>query len=273
MIYIIEGSPRAGKTFWATMRAMEFILEYEKKVALREKEKNPEKKKQIIPIRVFSNYPIIFYDKLPVMQRILNRFRKNKIMPKVHTSFVWTEDFIEHGLLDAKVIIDEAYRYFSSRNFAKFTKETHTAFATNGHNTTDYYLIAQHHDRLDVIIREMVNLFIVLKKHTFPWSENPLWFTVKMFESEKHMDSYLSTKDGNYLYSSYNMLPKSSVKKAYDTHYFRTDEENIEYKTWYDEINKSGLQLQTDRSPIESGPQLLLSDDNLEKIFQRKEVI
>ena len=130
------------------------------------------------------------------------------------------------------IVIDEGYIDYSSRDFKSFDKETHTFFATNGHNNNDIYLIAQNPARLDLIIREMTNVFIHVRKHSFPWSTAPLWFTVEGFLTQE--DFALRHSSPEAVYTRRQLYPSKQVKKAYDTHYYRNGDNDFKYSTWHE---------------------------------------
>ena len=192
MIYIVAGPPREGKTFWVTYLAL-------KEMARKGKRKR----------KVFSNYPI-----------------KHK---KYGFSYKWDMDLI-YDIRDSVIIIDEAYRDVSSRNHKDFTVDQHTAFATNGHNNNDFWIIAQSPARVDVIIREMTNIFFYVSKYCFPFSKSPLWFTIRGYLSESDLQSQDS-------YSTESILPSKRVKNAYDTHFYGNSNVDIVYTKWFEDLD------------------------------------
>lgn len=202
MIYIIEGVPGAGKTNYATS------------LVIKELQKKKGKK-------VFTNYPVVI---------------KHKHEWK--SSFVWEKNYLIEGVEDSKVFLDEAWQYFSSREWLKFTKEQQNAFATNRHNENDYYLIAQHHARLDTIIREIASKFYVVHKTHIPYINIPLWFTVDTFLSEMDVENYHQTRNRNLLYACDRSLPSRKVFRAYDTHFYRKKGLVSNPQTWFDKLNK-----------------------------------
>jgi len=203
MIYIVWAPPRQGKTFYCTW------------LAIKELKKGKS---------VFSNYPIVHEEK--------KLFKK----PEILSTKIWKSDFVYHDITDSTIIIDEGYRDFSSREFKKFDTDKHTFFATNGHNNNDIYVIAQNPARVDLIIREMTNVFIFVRKACFIGSDKPLWFRVEGFLSiEDFAQRY---HNPNAVYTSMFLLPKRYIKKAYDTHYYRCASEKHDYFTWYEEYTK-----------------------------------
>ena len=99
---------------------------------------------------VFSNYPII--------------------TPAGLSSCIWESTHCHENVQDSLIIIDEAYRDMSSRDFKDFTKEEHTFFATNRHNNNDVLLLAQNPARIDVILREITSEFLFMRKVSIPFT-------------------------------------------------------------------------------------------------------
>lgn len=198
MIYIIEAPPGYGKTYYATKRIIEEL-----------KKKKPKK--------VFSNYPVIIKHK-----------------GKLLSSYKWEPEYLYEGVSESEIYLDEAWQYFSSREWKKFDVKTQEAFATNRHNENNYYLIAQHHSRLDTIIREICGMFYVLHKvHIGKW---PLWFTVDSFLTEGDVEKYHETKNKELRWSCKRFLRSRVVEKAYDTHFWRRDDGSINPRSWIEEL-------------------------------------
>jgi zona occludens toxin (predicted ATPase) len=122
MIYIIWGFPGGGKSYFATRRAYHAMKAGKK---------------------VFTNYPVMYLQKPSLFQRFLNIFRKKENRRESHvvSSYVWKSSYLKEYIVGALIIIDEAYRDYSSRNWQKFTEDIHTNFATNRHNDNDFYFI------------------------------------------------------------------------------------------------------------------------------------
>ncbi len=188
MIYIVWAPPREGKTYFATRWALRRLRS---------------------GVPVYSNYPIID--------------RRRSL-----SSMIWTPDLSAESIHDSMIIVDEAYRDYNSRSFKNFTTDEHTFFATNGHNNIDVVLIAQNPARVDVVIREMCNIFFFVRKISIPGISRPLGFRVLGFLDEESMVS--RSKDAAY--SSEYVLFRRRVADAYDTHYFRRDAEPYRGVTW-----------------------------------------
>lgn len=200
MIYIIEAPPGEGKSLFMT------------ELVMKELKKKKGKK-------VFTNYPVIFS-------------WKNQVL----SSFVWKNDYLIEGVEGSMIVLDEAWQYFSSREWKKFSVEIQQAFATNRHNENDYYLIVQHHARLDIIIREVTSKFYVLRKTKIPFTEKPLWFTLRVFLTELDVDSFNSTKNKELIYVTERFRLKKQVARAYDTHYFKRPSKASDIISWADKL-------------------------------------
>lgn len=131
MIYIVFAAPRQGKTYFCTYIALH---------ALKKAKKDGKK--------VFSNYPI--YHK------------------KLGSTYRWEAGMEQDNITDSIIIIDEAYQAYNSRNFKGFSKNEHLFFSLNGHNQNDIWLIAHSPQRVDVVIREMVDMFYFVTKYSIP---------------------------------------------------------------------------------------------------------
>lgn len=191
MIYLIWGPPGAGKTYFATREA------------LRQRRKGR---------AVYSNYPIVD--------------------PRSGWSaYVWQPEYVYETVTDAVLVIDEAYRDYNSREYKKFNVDMHTFFATQRHNNLDIFLIAQNPARIDVIIREIVNVFYYVRAWwRLPVLGHPLGFTATGYLDEEDMRS--RSKDA--VYSRERYLFSRRVARSYDTHYYGRGEQTFEPVTWVD---------------------------------------
>lgn len=202
MIRIVWAPPRRGKTFFVTGEMIRRLKRGRK---------------------VFSNYPIV------------SRDRK-------YSSKVWDWQYRKEAIMDCEIVMDEAYNDVSSRDFKKFSVEDHAFFATCGHNDINFWLIAQDYSRVDLIIREMCEEYIVVKKYCIPGTEVPLFFTATGYGSEKDMALMDEEK-----VLSFQFIPFSSdVAKAYDTHYFRNPATiPFDSITWKEKLHVSDIPLPT----------------------------
>ncbi len=189
LIYVYWAPPREGKTYNVTARALEKMEEFHKR-----RLKDPDFKG-----RVFANYPILH--------------------SKLGFCDVWEHGMEKWPIYDSFIVIDEAYRSFNSRKTKTFTDDEHLFFSTNGHNGDDIVLIAQHPNRIDLVIREMTDIFYLIRKVEIPLINRPLWF---------RLDGYLTMDDykerhmhKDALYRTDRTRFSKRVGNAYDTHYFR----------------------------------------------------
>jgi len=239
MIYIIWAIPGGGKSYFGTHIALKEMLRRH-------------------PRKVFSNYPIIYRRKKGILRRLFNlipkpiftidnnvksccakklnkkvlRFIKREpLLDDVFSTYVWEDKYIYSGLSNCVIIFDEAYRDFSSKESPKFSKDKHTFFATNRHNELDIYVLAQHPARIEVIIREMTNIFYFVTKWINPVTQNPLWFTVEGYLSEE--DFKIRRLKTDMRFSKNRILFRSKVANSYDTHYFRKDV-SVKPQKWSD---------------------------------------
>lgn len=215
MIYIFWAKPRKGKTYTATLWALEYMSKIKRGKTSKDK--------------VFSNYPI--FDK------------------KLGSTLFWNAQTIDYNVTDSLIIIDEAYRDYSSRKWQGFTTDEHTFFATNGHNNNDIIFIVHGINRLDPVIREMTDSYYLIKKFCLPFSEKPLFFKVEVYADEIEIAMRYSNRRSTH--GAYYQRFKKRVAQAYNTHFFREiNEPNIEYLSWLDmkdklkdkkEVEKDGI--------------------------------
>ena len=193
MIYFAWGKPGAGKSFFVTW------------LALREMRKKKGK-------TVLSNYPITDHT-------------------TGQTSFIWNSAYVYEDVCNCLIILDEGYREASSRNFGAFTVDEHTFYGTNRHNDNDIWFMCHNPARIDVIIREMVDVFYYVSKLSI--LGRPLWFRISGFLDEA--DFALRYNSPELIYSFQRLTFKKSVRRAYDTHYFGRQSDNPpDYKLWSD---------------------------------------
>jgi len=220
MIYIIWAPPKEGKTYYATQLAL--------------KEMRSGKR------RVLSNYPIICKVPLSLFSRVRNLFRKDKIKEKIISSYVWKPEYVYSGIHDSMIIIDESYRDYSSRKFKDFNVDIHTFFATNGHDMNDIYLITQHPNRIDVIIREMTNIFYHVKKIGI--GKRALLFFIRGYLSEE--DFIRRKSDKGATYSRKFLIASKYVKNSYDYRFFKNTKPPIDFISWVERVaNVNGTPL------------------------------
>ena len=185
MIKILWAPPRQGKTWIATADVVSLL-----------------KKNRT----VYTNWPVVV--------------RSGK---KILSSLVWDPTLALENIQAADIIIDEAYTDYNSREYKKFSVAVHTFFATNGHAGNNICLIAQNPNRIDVVIREMCNEFVFVKKLMWPIINRPLYFMAYTYLTEKEMVS--RTADNAFYTARYWF--NAEIANAYDTHYFRDNSRPI----------------------------------------------
>ena len=191
MIYFAWGKPGAGKSLFVTW------------LALREMRKKNGK-------TVISNYPITDHK-------------------TGATSYIWDSKYVYEDVCNCLIILDEGYREASSRSFGTFSVDEHTFYGTNRHNDNDIWFMCHNPARIDVIIREMVDVFYYISKVSL--FGRPLWFCISGFLEES--DFALRFNSPELIYSFQRLGFKKDVRRAYDTHYFGRQSDNPpDYKLW-----------------------------------------
>lgn len=228
MIHLIWGAPSQGKSYYATLLIIEFLKAGK---------------------RVFSNYPVFYTVPLALWQKVINfvyrLFKKPaRYIPKVLSPLRWEEDYIYASLTNCIIVLDESYRYFNSHK-RSVEDDVHTFFATTGHNDVDVYLIAQHYNRINLVIREVANYYIYVIKTSNPFSIrgkrkgelSPLFFTAEYYISE---DDFRLRRIQDTLADKRRVWFSKKVAQAYNTQYYRTKEKSIDPKpiTWLEDMQR-----------------------------------
>lgn len=140
-IYIVTGKPRHGKTFFIVRQIPGWL-------------KNGE--------RIFSNVKLslgsgILKDYGPELEGDLHKEIDLKNPDK--QVFYWRNlhdwNVMEKGI----IICDEAQRYFRSRNWAQLSEDTELKLQMHGKDDLDVWGTTQHQNRIDVALRELVELY------------------------------------------------------------------------------------------------------------------
>lgn len=132
---------------------------------------------------------------------------------------------------DSDIIIDEAYQYFSSRNFKNFGLTKHEFFSLCGHYGNRVVLIAQHPARLDKIIRENCTCFIMARCYRLP-NGVPFVFRYLEFDFDVSLMGSLSDIRRARPVSSSWVRFKKSVASLYDTHCLRPSDAPLSLELW-----------------------------------------
>lgn len=200
-VFVIMAPPGEGKSYVATAFALELMRD---------------------GVKVYSNFPILSVD-------------------GEYCSYEFDRSMMKENLNGCAVFIDEGYTMFSSRKYMTFSDEDHDWFATSGHNEMMIFIIVQNVNRVDKVIREVLNLLYVVKKTKIPILEIPLWFTV---------DAFLDVDDLKFFkmglidpYSTEHVRFSVDVALAYDTKFFRKDSQ-VPYvgKTWKEVYAENGYE-------------------------------
>lgn len=133
-----------------------------------------------------------------------------------------------HGAMiyDSDIYLDEAYKYFNSRNFKNFSRSMHEFFSLHRHNGNVIYLGTQHPARLDVIIRELADDFVCVSNTKL--FGRVLWFTYCVY-----LDDPVSVPHGMLKPTSVSRsLFRMSVASSYDTHALRSSDQPLELVPW-----------------------------------------
>lgn len=200
-VFVIMAPPGEGKSYVATAIALELMYQ---------------------GVKVFSNFPILSVD-------------------GQYCSYEFKKEYMTENLNGCAVFIDEGYVWFSSRKYMEFTDDDHQWFATSGHNEMMIFIIVQNINRVDKVIREVLNLLYVVEKVKIPIIDLPLWFTVNAFLD---VDDLKFFKMGFVdPYSTERFRFTVDVALAYDTKFFRKESRPpFKGKTWIDVYEEAGYE-------------------------------
>jgi len=223
-LFAIIGKPGSGKTYIAT----KFILD-----AMRQGR------------NVFSNFPVVSVDGKyvskvwkPEYMTLEERFSYTD--PR--TGRTVTEVYIGKNLTRAVIVVDEALRDFWSRDFAGFTKDDALWFSTCAQHEISFYYITQHENRIDTIINDCANLFIVVEKLELPVLNVPLYFDLTYWNDETEMKNSPFHPELEPFDTERYWFSKD-VAGAYDTHWFAHDHRPLfDGETWIDHYLKQGIE-------------------------------
>lgn len=198
-VFVIMAPPGEGKSFIATAWALELMYE---------------------GVPVYSNFPILSVD-------------------GKYCSFVFTKELMRENLNGCAVFIDEGYTMFNSRKYMEFSDEDHDWFATSGHNEMMIFIIVQSVNRVDKVIREVLNLLYLVYKVKIPIIQLPLWFTVYGLLD---VDDVRDFRRGNIdPWTTERVRFSVDTALAYDTKFFRkTTKEPHKGKPWIEEYADHG---------------------------------
>lgn len=132
---------------------------------------------------------------------------------------------------DSDIYIDEAYQYFSSRNFKNFGMQKHEFFSLCGHYGNRLVLIAQHPARLDKIIRENTSAFVMAKCYRLP-TGRPVCFRYLTFDFDPCLlGSSSEVRRARPVDSTWVRFKKKTAS-LYDTHCLRPSDPELDLELW-----------------------------------------
>lgn len=182
-IHILVAPPSGGKSYMATLISREIFMEGKR--------------------RIYSNYPI--------------RTRDGK-----HCSYVWEPSLMHENLSGHVIILDEAHKYYWSRDFKSFTQADKDWWSTTGHNEVTVYVLTQELARIDCIITDKATMIWDIEKIQIPILEIPICFRVTQWPSK---EAYSAASKGMLAkppIAVKYMFFNQSVADMYDTHFFKS---------------------------------------------------
>lgn len=135
-------------------------------------------------------------------------------------------------VFDSDIYLDEAYKYFNSRNFRNFSQKMHEFFSLHRHNGNSIYLAVQHPARIDVVIREIADDFVLLSAHALPLMSRPLWFTRAFYYDDPCRVPTVAAERMVRPFAVERSLFRWSVARSYDTHSQRSVDPPLELVPW-----------------------------------------
>jgi hypothetical protein len=225
---IISAAPSQGKSYLATHEAIKLL-------------KNGK--------TVFTNYPIIYKVPYTAKEKLINLYRMIRKVPlipqKELCTFKWDDKYIDAGLHDCTIILDEAYKIVNCHD--RLTESQHDFFATTGHNNVDVLIIAQNYRRINLVIREMA-LFIIVSKFSNPITLisskgrkelTPLFFTIETYLSERDYQLKGVRKDA--VYEKKRLWFNKDVAESYNTQYYRRKAKIIHPISWIQDMRNNNI--------------------------------
>ena len=158
------------------------------------------KKKPGFVGQVFSNYPIF--------SRKTNSFAKQLV-----------ENFELLPIFDSMIVIDEAHRYYNSRNIATFYSWKHDFFAYSGQRGNDIILVSHDPGRVDTVVRELADAFF--RVYNYSILGFPLIFFIDEYSTESDYNKRTNRITHMWFLFSF------TVARAYNTHQFRNQPDEI----------------------------------------------
>lgn len=159
-----------------------------------------------------------------------------------YCSRVWKKGMMKENLTGSVIIWDELQVDFFSRMFKDTTIDEVAWFTKLAQYEITIYMVTQHFDNLDIILRRVVNNWIFVEKVTIPFFDIPLFFRVYTFSS---LDQYNEWMHGRAEPDNYERFFFSKdIASAYDTKWFaKDDRKEFEGTLWTDYYKAKGLEL------------------------------
>lgn len=183
-IHILVAPPSGGKSYLSTEIANEIFQEGKR--------------------RIYSNYPI--------------RTRNGKFC-----SYVWEPKLMQENLSGQVIILDEAHKYYWSRDFKSFTQADKDWWSTTGHNEVTIYVLTQELARIDVIITDKATMIWDIEKIQVPILEIPICFRVTQWPSKEAYQAGIKGMMAKPPIAIKYYFFNQSIADMYDTHYFRSN--------------------------------------------------
>lgn len=154
--------------------------------------------------RVYSNFPI--------------RTRDGK-----HCSYYWEPKLMFENLSGNVLVLDEAHKYFWSRDFKSFDQKDKDWWSTTGHNEVTVYVLTQELARIDCIITDKATMIWDIEKVQIPILEIPLYFRVTQWASKEAYTAAFRGMMAKPPIAVKFYFFNQSIADMYDTHYFRAN--------------------------------------------------
>lgn len=223
MITIIFAQPRTGKTALMTYFLNQYAFDYARYTAMAEGIESLNRSGfnlEIPETCVSANYDIEFFKfgNERKRNRRINPFRLGYPNPMVKTHLNYPFEVIG---------IQEAQRYFNSRNSKNFPDWQSRFFEQHGHNDLEIFMDVQRPKLIDVNIRELARFIEVLdmdvQYHKLTGEISKVIWHTREFESNYILDIYLdSGKKDDSTFTAKTYVADFNVFDCYDSQNCRT---------------------------------------------------
>lgn len=150
------------------------------------------------------------------------------------------------------VLIDEAGRYFNSRDWSKLPPAVFDLFTLHRHMKLDLIVAVQNFQRIDLALREVIELVY--------WARNKPWLPFFVYEGYYAVEK-VGMKGEADVRHVINKFSRS--RKAYDTHAMRSvgNKTHIPLVSWDEELKKEIAEEQDGTNPEDAGGGTLQGTD------------